>query len=166
MCTHARVTWTNAATCPGASVSALCPLEVTLHAAATRILFHSEFYPMAPLSSASLTPQLSESQILILTVLQTSHELLQGSLRPAPWRLCLIPFHSSPLNSLRSSHPAPVCCSNTIGMILAGSAQHLIITEGLPDPGQSPLSPSLSSFMTLITTWHRIFPSLFCVFLL
>ena len=77
MCTHSRATWTNAAACPGASVSALRPLEVTLHTAATRILFPSEFYPMAPLSSASLTRQLSESQILILKV-------LQGSLRPSP----------------------------------------------------------------------------------
>ena len=106
MCTHSRVSWTNAAACPGASVSALRPLEVTLHTAATRILFHSEFYPMAPLSSASLTPQLSESQILILTVLQTSHELLQGSLRPAP--MASLP-HPLPLQSPQLTQVQPSC---------------------------------------------------------
>ena len=106
MCTHSRVSWTNAAACPGASVSALRPLEVTLHTAATRIMFHSEFYIMAPLSSASLTPQLSESQILILTVLQTSHELLQGSLRPDP--MASLP-HPLPLQSPQLTQVQPSC---------------------------------------------------------
>ena len=99
MCTHSRTTWTNSAACPGASVSALSPLEVTLHTAATRILFPSEFYPMAPLPSASLTLQLSESQILILKV-------LQGSLRPSP--MASLP-HPLPLQSPQLTQVQPSC---------------------------------------------------------
>ena len=62
----------NAAARPGASALALCPLEAALHATATKILFQSESYPMAPMTRPSVTPLLSESQILILTVLQAS----------------------------------------------------------------------------------------------
>ena len=46
----------NATACPGASVSALHSLEATLHATATRILFQSESYPMAPMTCPSVTP--------------------------------------------------------------------------------------------------------------
>ena len=163
MCSHARVTWTNAAACPGASVSALRPLEVTLHAAATRILFHSELYPTAPLSSASLTPQLSESQVLILTVLQATSWLVP---RPSPSHLLLPvtqPSQPQPLLSwLLLKH------SDTF---LEASVQNLLITEHFPDLCQPPLSPSVSLFTTLIITWHRIFPnfivcspSLLCVY--
>ena len=62
----------NAAARPGASALALCPLEAALHATATKILFQSESYPMAPMTRPSVTPLLSESQILILKVLQAS----------------------------------------------------------------------------------------------
>ena len=62
----------NAAAHPGASALALCPLEATFHSTATNILFQSESYPMAPMTRPSLTPLLSESQILILKVLQAS----------------------------------------------------------------------------------------------
>ena len=68
----------------------LCPLETTLHTAAARIVFQSEFYPMGPMTNISFT----ESQILTFRVLQKFHDL-------SPWPLCLIPFRSSPCQRTR-----------------------------------------------------------------
>ena len=46
----------NTAACPGASVSAHRPLEATLHTTATRILFESGSYPLAPMTIPSVMP--------------------------------------------------------------------------------------------------------------
>ena len=53
-----------AAACPGASVSALRPLEDTFHSAASGILLKLEFYQNARMMNPSVTPQLSESAFL------------------------------------------------------------------------------------------------------
>ena len=71
----------------------LCPcfLEATLHSAASGFLFQLESYHMASMTSPSVTPQLSQSQIQILTKsYKAPHDL-------PLWPLCLIPFHSPPL---------------------------------------------------------------------
>ena len=61
--------------------------------AASGILLKFEFYHMAPITSLSVTPQLSQSQIRILIKsYKAPHDL-------TPWPLCLIPFHSPPLTS-------------------------------------------------------------------
>ena len=62
----------NAAAYPGASVSAFRPLEATLHTTATRILSPSEKFPVAPMTIPTVTRSFSESQILILIILQAS----------------------------------------------------------------------------------------------
>ena len=141
----------NVAAHPGASALALCPLEATFHSTATNILFQSESYPMAPMTRPSLTPLLSESQILILKVLQAFSLL---ALRPSLSHLLHFPVP-------QPSQPQPLWSwlllkhSDTF---LEAYAQNLI-TEHFPDPCQPPLSPSVSLFTTLIITWHRIFPN-------
>ena len=50
------------------------------------------------------------------------------------------------------------------GTFLEGADQNLLITEPFSGACQPPLPPSLSFFTTLIITWHRIFPILYCVF--
>ena len=150
----------NAAAHPGASALALCPLEATFHSTATKILFQSESYPMAPMTRPSLTPLLSESQILILKVLQASSLL---ALRPSLSHLLHFPVP-------QPSQPQPLWSwlllkhSDTF---LEAYAQNLI-TEHFPDPCQPPLSPSVSLFTTpsqhlsqhnTFITWHRIFPN-------
>ena len=100
----------------------------------------------------SVTPKLSESQILILTVLYMSSWLVP---RPSLSH----PFHTP---APQPSQPQPLWSwvllkhSDTF---LEASAQNLLITEHFPDPCQPPLSPSLSFFTMLIITWHRILPN-------
>lgn len=151
---------TNAATCPGASVSALVS-QRSLSTLQPQELPHSEFTPW--LHCPVPLWLLSFLRVRFDSYSSTNPYMSLRLLRFRP--MASLP-HPLPLQSPqlpRSSHPAPVCCSNTIGEILAGSAQHLIITEGLPDPGQSLLSPLLSFFTTLITTWHRIFLFILCL---
>ena len=45
----------SSAACPEAFVSALHPLEATLHTTATMVLFQSESYHMVPMTSPSVT---------------------------------------------------------------------------------------------------------------
>ena len=94
--------------------------------------------------SLSDSSALSESNL-------DSYKVLQRSSRPVP--VACLP-HPLPLPSpppLSSSHPGPGCCSKTPGSFLAASAQGLLIPECFLDPLQSPESPSLSFFTTLIT---------------
>ena len=128
----------------------LCPspLETTLHTAAARILFQSEFY----LTNSSLP----ESQILIFKVLQSSswsvpmaslsHTYPFSSPKPtqlqSPW-FCLL------LNHTR----------HDFGSLYSRPAYHIT----LPWPSLASLSPSVSFFTTLIMTWYRISPCLYCV---
>ena len=46
----------NAAAHPGAAALALCALEATHHATATKILFQSESYPTVPMTCPSVNP--------------------------------------------------------------------------------------------------------------
>ena len=87
----------------------LCPcfLEATLHSAASGFLFQLESYHMASMTSPSVTPQLSQSQIQILTKsYKAPHDL-------PLWPLCLIPFHSPPL-----THSVPAT------LVLAAAQTH------------------------------------------
>ena len=45
----------SSAACPEAFVSALHPLEATLHTTATMVLFQSESFHMVPMTSPSVT---------------------------------------------------------------------------------------------------------------
>ena len=130
----------------------LCPLETTLHTAATRILFQSEFYPMGPMTNLSLT----ESQILMFKVLQSS-----------PWPVPVASLsHPFPFSSLkRTQLQSPWSC------LLLNHTRHVFWSlssrppyhRAFPWPSLAPLSPSISFFTWLITTWYRIFPCLYCV---
>ena len=143
---------TTAAACPAASVSALRPLEATLHSAASGFLFQLESYRMASRTSPSVTPQLSHSQILILTKSYKAPH----NLPPRP--LCLIPSHSPPLTHSASATLVLAACSNTTGAFWVASAQRLLIPECFPHPLQPLESPSLSFLTTFIMTWHKFFP--------
>ena len=130
----------------------LCPLETTLHTAAARIVFQSEFYPMGPMTNISFT----ESQILIFRVLQRSS-----------WSVPVASLsHPFPFPSL-STHSVPV----TLGLSAAQSHGHVFGSlcsrppyhRAFSWPSLALLSPSISFFTTLITTWYRIFPCLYCV---
>ena len=72
--------------------------------AASGILLKFEFYHMAHITSLSVTPQLSQSQIRILI---KSYKVSQDL---PPWPLCFISFHSPPL-----THSAPATLVWTAG---------------------------------------------------
>ena len=133
--------------------SCLRPLETTLHTAAARILFQSEFYPTGTMTNLSLT----ESQILIFIVLQSSSW-------PVPVASLSHPFpFPTP-----STHSAPV----TLGLSAAQSHQAHFWDPLLKASLSQSISLALTTllyphqslfFTTLIMTWYRIFPCLYCV---
>ena len=69
-------------------------------------------------------------------------------------------------------HPCPSTLSATLALAAAQTFRQFFgrnwskppITEHFSDACHPPLPPSLSFFTTLIITWHRIFPTLYCVF--
>ena len=95
----------NSAACPGTSVSAFHPLEATLHATATRILFQSESYPMALMTHPQWPPSFLRVKFWFLQFYTCLHDL-------SPGPLCLIPSTPLPLNPLSLSHSGHGCCSN------------------------------------------------------
>ena len=72
----------------------LCPLETTLHTAATRILFQSEFY----LWVSWPIPHCLRVRFWFLKFYKALHDLY-------PWPLCLIPFHSPSPQPTQSQIP-------------------------------------------------------------
>ena len=128
----------------------LCPspLETTLHTAAARILFQSEFY----LTNSSLP----ESQILIFKVLQSSSWSVPVTSLSHPF-----PFSSPKHTQLQS--PWFCLLLNHTGTILGAFTQGLLITEHFPGPRWPPYPhQSLSSQHS---SWPGIgfFPCLYCV---
>ena len=116
----------------------LCPLETTLHTAATRILFQSEFYPMGPMTNLSLT----ESQILMFKVLQSSSWPVPMSSLSHPFPFPTASTHSAPVTlGCSQSHQAhfwdPLLKASLSQSISLALATHLY-------PHQS-LSPEHSS---------------------
>ena len=139
----------------------LCLLPLTGHssAAVARSYFkvNPSLWPPWPI------PQwlwFSESQILILKVLKGSPGSVPIASLSSPF--CFTRPQSTWLQSPWSCLPL----KHTKHIFLTDSAQCLFITEGFPDPLPPPESPSLPFFMTLIKTWHRIFPFLLSVSLL
>ena len=110
----------------------LRPLETTLHTAAARILFQSEFYPMGPMTNPSLT----KSQILIFIVLQSSSWPVPMASLSHPF-----PFPTS------STHSAPV----TLGLSAAQSHQAHFWDPLL----KASLSQSISLALTTLLYPHQ-----------
>ena len=81
----------------------------------------------------------------------------------SPDPLCLISSTPLPLNPLSLSHSGPGCCSNFQALfwkelIKTSLSQSISLILAIH------LYPHHSFFTTLIITWHRIFPTLYCVF--
>ena len=113
------------------------------------IIFHGS-------NDQSLSDPLAfESHILILQILQASSWLVP---RPSLSH----PVHTP---APQPSQPLwPWLLLKLSGNFLEGTDLNLLITEHFSDACHPPLPPSLSFFTTLIITWHRIFPTLYCVF--
>ena len=135
--TPSWLTRASAAACAEASVSALHPLKTTLHTAAARILLQSEFYPIGPM----MNPSLTESQIMIFRVLQSSSW-------PVPVASLSHPF---PFPSL-STHSVPV----TLGLSAAQSHGHVFGSLCSRPPYHRAFPwPLLASFIPIILFLHN-----------
>ena len=139
-------------------------LLVTLHNTVTSILFQSESYSMAPWPVPQGPPSFLRVVFWFLKFYKPLHDLSPGKSQLVHLSQ-LVSTHPPPCPSTLSASATPVlAAAQTSGTFLEGADQNLLIAEPFPDACHPPLPPSLSFFTALIITWHRIFPTLYCVF--